>query len=146
MPELIQEVEISTENERSEENAARIEKSLVQPSDSYNGAVREDFTWSQTIGDLDVLVNIPKHVRKAKDLRVDITSDRIRIAAKTESVEGNENRVASIEWSSIFDGELSFKTQKEESIWCLAPGKHVGVSLGAMNFFQVLIIPIFYCG
>lgn len=131
VPEVVEEVEIRTE----EESVSKEYVAPVQPSDSYNGAIREDYTWSQTINDVDVLVNVPDYVRKAKDLRVEITAERIRISARTETLRVNNDldkyeklNAESSDWSFIFDGELSFKTQREESIWCIVPGKYVNVS------------------
>lgn len=36
--------------------------------DSYNGAVRENYTWSQDYTDLEVRVPVPKHVVKGKQV------------------------------------------------------------------------------
>ncbi|XP_027704277.1 nudC domain-containing protein 3 [Vombatus ursinus] len=36
--------------------------------DSYNGAVRENYTWSQDYSDLEVKVPVPKHVLKGKQV------------------------------------------------------------------------------
>ena len=110
---------------------------MTQPSESYNGAVRDNYSWSQTISDLDVIINVPSSVLSAKDLKVDITSENINISVNTkcltESKETekfiSENIDSSSRWTNIFNGKLSFKTRKEESLWSFIPGQHVSVSL-----------------
>lgn len=47
-------------------------------SETYNGAVMENYRWSQTITDLDIRVPVPE-VTTAKDVRVDIRSDHLRV-------------------------------------------------------------------
>ncbi|KAK2584507.1 hypothetical protein KPH14_006880 [Odynerus spinipes] len=129
-PYVSEEVEIETSEDvenkvQNEENNIR----PLQPSDSYNGAVRDTYTWSQTITDIDVLVKLPKSSLKAKDLRVNIEAQRIKIDARAiaikEAIEGSETCSASNkepEWTTIFEGELMFKTKKDESVWSLVPG------------------------
>lgn len=38
--------------------------------DSYNGAVRENYTWSQDYSDLEIKVPVPKHIVKGKQVKV----------------------------------------------------------------------------
>lgn len=37
--------------------------------DSYNGAVRENYTWSQDYSDLEIKVPVPKHIVKGKQVK-----------------------------------------------------------------------------
>lgn len=37
--------------------------------DSYNGAVRENYAWSQDYSDLEIKVPVPKHILKGKQVR-----------------------------------------------------------------------------
>lgn len=37
--------------------------------DSYNGAVRENYAWSQDFSDLEIKVPVPKHVVKGKQVK-----------------------------------------------------------------------------
>lgn len=103
----------------------------VRSPDSYNGAVREGFTWSQTISDLDVLVKLPSHLKTSKDLKVSLDSNEIKVEARlpatSESLEADES--FSSQWSTIFFGELCFLTRKDESVWSIMPGQYVSIHL-----------------
>ncbi|KAG8232499.1 hypothetical protein J437_LFUL011268 [Ladona fulva] len=98
----------------------RVESQKFSASDSYNGAVRSGYQWSQTISDLDVQVSVPNWVTKAKQVTVNIESDKLCVklngACKSEEADGSE---------ILLVGELSFKTRKEESTWTLIPGKEI---------------------
>ena len=115
-----------------------------QPADSYNGASHENFTWSQSISDLDVLVHVPPGLTNLADLRVDVSSRRIKVEARKNalrSVDRPDNNLQqkdndpkipkasdnSKEWITIFEGEFSFPTKKDESLWSLTPGSNVNV-------------------
>ncbi|NXP48151.1 NUDC3 protein, partial [Heliornis fulica] len=86
--------------------------------DSYNGAVRENYAWSQDYSDLEIKVPVPKHIVKGKQVSVDISSSTIRVAV----LEGNSQRV-------LMEGKLTHKINTESSLWSLEPGKCVLISL-----------------
>lgn len=122
VPLVMQQVEIDSCNipDNGDISCMRSLK-IDHTSDSYNGAVREKYIWSQTLDDLDVLVKIPEHIKTPKHMRVDISSDGIKIDVKPlGSVEHSQ-------WNNIFNGKLSFKVRKDESVWSIVPGVHVSV-------------------
>ncbi|XP_010149437.1 PREDICTED: nudC domain-containing protein 3, partial [Eurypyga helias] len=82
--------------------------------DSYNGAVRENYAWSQDYSDLEIKVPVPKHIMKGKQVSVDISSSAIRVAV----LEGGSQRV-------LMEGKLTHKINTESSLWSLEPGKCV---------------------
>jgi len=47
-------------------------------SDTYNGAVMENYKWSQTVTDIDVRVPVPEGT-KSKHVRVDIRNDHLKV-------------------------------------------------------------------
>lgn len=53
-------------------------------SDIYNGGEMENYKWSQTINDIDVRVPVPDGT-KAKDVRVDIRSDHLKVELRRPS-------------------------------------------------------------
>ena len=53
-------------------------KKLEPLPEVYNGAKTDQYSWSQTMTDLDVAVIVPENVT-AKDLKVDIRSDHLKI-------------------------------------------------------------------
>lgn len=86
--------------------------------DSYNGAVRENYTWSQDYTDLELKVPVPKHVVKGRQVSVALSSSSIRVAVLEE---GGEH--------VLMEGKFTHKVNTESSLWSLEPGKCVLVSL-----------------
>ncbi|NXJ86377.1 NUDC3 protein, partial [Trogon melanurus] len=86
--------------------------------DSYNGAVRENYAWSQDYSDLEIKVPVPKHIVKGKQVSVEISSSTIRVAV----LEGSSQRV-------LMEGKLTHKINTESSLWSLEPGKCVLINL-----------------
>lgn len=62
---------------------------------------------------------MPEYITKARDVRVKITATNVNVAVK-----GNDAG----EWKTLMEGELCWKTNKDESIWSLEPGRYVQVS------------------
>ncbi|NWS63989.1 NUDC3 protein, partial [Chunga burmeisteri] len=102
---------------RPAELLTRQEQFQTNP-DSYNGAVRENYAWSQDYSDLEIKVPVPKHIVKGKQVSVDISSGAIRVAV----LEGSSQRV-------LMEGKLIHKINTESSLWSLEPGKCVLISL-----------------
>ncbi|MBN3283648.1 NUDC3 protein, partial [Polyodon spathula] len=90
--------------------------------DSYNGAVRENYTWSQDYTDLEIRVPVPKGVVKGRQVSVDIQSGSLRVAV----LEGGGERV-------LMEGRLTHRINTENSLWSLAPGECVLVSLSKVG-------------
>ncbi|KAM6178906.1 nudC domain-containing protein 3 [Rhynchocyon petersi] len=90
--------------------------------DSYNGAIRENYIWSQDYMDLEVKVPVPKYIVKGKQVSVDLCSDSIRVAV----LEGNGVHV-------LMEGKLTHKINTESSFWSLEPGKCVLVNLNKVG-------------
>uniref|UniRef100_UPI00398F094E nudC domain-containing protein 3 n=1 Tax=Pristiophorus japonicus TaxID=55135 RepID=UPI00398F094E len=93
-------------------------KKCEENSDSYNGAVRDNYTWSQDYTDLEVKVPVPKVIVKGRQVSVDIQSSRLRVAV----FEGGSERV-------IIDGKLTHKINTENSMWSLEPGRCILINL-----------------
>ncbi|KAM4873707.1 nudC domain-containing protein 3 isoform 1-T1 [Thomomys bottae] len=100
----------------------RVQEQFQRNPDSYNGAVRENYTWSQDYTDLEVRVPVPKHVVKGKQVAVALSSGSIRVAV----LEENGERV-------LMEGKLTHKINTESSLWSLEPGKCVLVSLSKVG-------------
>ncbi|KAL5018936.1 hypothetical protein ScPMuIL_004658 [Solemya velum] len=85
--------------------------------ESYNGAIRDNYSWSQSITDLDIRVNVPKHIKKGRDVKVDIGRKTLSVSYK--SAEG---------WEQVVSGDLCWEIHKEDCIWSLVPGEHVHIN------------------
>ncbi|XP_050670823.1 nudC domain-containing protein 3 isoform X1 [Leptidea sinapis] len=81
----------------------------LQNSESYNGAVREKYTWSQSIMDLDIIIKLPSHVKSSKDLKVKIQSADICVATRSGEI--------------IINDSFPFKIKAFESVWSLSEGR-----------------------
>ncbi|XP_071444258.1 nudC domain-containing protein 3 [Hetaerina americana] len=132
----INEVVVSTEPDDESQICSSKTEAKCQSSgfkyesagDTYNGAERSGYLWSQTISDLDVQVTVPPFVTKAKQLEVNIDSEKLCVKLHnvpedymTENPEkGN---------APLLEGDFCHKTKKGESTWTLIPGKEVQIHL-----------------
>lgn len=120
-PPVVQEVEIDSCNKSNIIKPPSQSFKTNRTSDSYNGAVRENYIWTQTLSDLDVLVTIPEHIKASKDtVKVDISSSEIKIDGKPSALSADSER------DNIFDGKFSFKIRSGESTWSIE-GKQINV-------------------
>lgn len=78
-------------------------------SEAYNGAARENYSWSQTIMDLDVTVKLPPDIKSSKDLRVVINSGDLYIANRNGNV--------------VIKDTLPFKIKTIDSFWSISEGR-----------------------
>ncbi|XP_063362184.1 nudC domain-containing protein 3 [Cydia amplana] len=132
---VTQEVEVVAENEDELENeaieaeiaqASEPEKKILEASsssetkdeykppvipvqknsESYNGAVRDKYSWSQTITEIDVTVPLPPDIKSAKDLKVTINPNDIYVAYR--------NGV------TIIKDILQYKIKASDSVWTIS--------------------------
>ncbi|NP_001091128.1 uncharacterized protein LOC100036878 isoform X1 [Xenopus laevis] len=87
--------------------------------DSYNGAVRKNYIWSQDYTDVEIKVPVPKAVVKGRQVTVDLRSSCICVAVGGE-VGGD--RV-------LMQGNFTHKINAETSLWSLEPGKCIVINL-----------------
>lgn len=86
--------------------------------DSYNGAVRENYSWSQDYTDVEVKVFVPKTVVKGRQVSVSLQTGSIKVCVR----EGAEEK-------TLMEGEFTHKINTENSLWSLEPGSCVVLSL-----------------
>lgn len=87
-------------------------------SEGYNGAILDNYSWSQSVNDIDVHVKVPEYVVKAKFVRVHLENSSLRVDIRCDSGQ----------WKTVLGGELMWKINKEQSMWTLVPGEHVHVN------------------
>ena len=78
--------------------------------DSYNGAIRDKYSWSQEMYDVDVRVRLPDYVTSANQCYVTITKKHLKVSVKDPSGGKFEN---------IVDGELLYEVKCDASMWSL---------------------------
>lgn len=122
-PPVVQEIETDSSTESTNINPPSTQSFKTDHvSDSYNGAIRDNYVWTQTLNDLDVLIKLPEYIKTSKDtIKVNISSDEIKIDIKPL------NSSTNCEWDNLFNCKLSFKIRKDESIWSVEAGKHINV-------------------
>ena len=89
-------------------------------TDCYNGATYENYSWSQTIGDLDVNVKLPPDVTKSNQVKVDLTAESMSVSILKPS---------EIEWQNLVKGNFTFRIKQNDSFWCLEPGQRINVNI-----------------
>ncbi|CAH0398003.1 unnamed protein product [Chilo suppressalis] len=78
-------------------------------SDTYNGAEREKYFWSQTIMELDVTVKLPSDIKSSKNLKVTINSSDIWVACSNGEI--------------ILKDTLPYKIKTIDSFWSISEGR-----------------------
>ncbi|KAF6726184.1 NudC domain-containing protein 3 [Oryzias melastigma] len=86
--------------------------------DTYNGAQRENYSWSQDYTDVEVKVFVPKTVVRGRQVSVSLQPGGVKVTMK----DGAEER-------TLMEGEFTHKINTENSLWSLEPGKCVVLSL-----------------
>ncbi|KAJ4921533.1 hypothetical protein JOQ06_024461 [Pogonophryne albipinna] len=123
VPPALQELEVAEETveQSSEEAQTETEGSrdkLQADPDTYNGAVRENYSWSQDYTDVEIRVFVPKTVLKGKQVRVNLLASSMQVCVR----EGAEEK-------TLMEGEFTHKINTENSLWSLEPGNCVVLSL-----------------
>nr|CAI5837580.1 unnamed protein product [Callosobruchus analis] len=77
-------------------------------SDYYNGAVYNNYCWSQTISDVDMTIKLPDKIGR-RDLEVDISTSKITVKLKDGSI--------------LLSGELCQKCKANDVVWSVDDGK-----------------------
>ncbi|XP_019134244.1 nudC domain-containing protein 3 [Larimichthys crocea] len=102
----------------STKSAGASQDNFQSDPDSYNGAVRETYSWSQDYTDVEVRVFVPKTVVKGRQVRVSLQTGSMKVCVK----DGAEEK-------TLMEGELTHKINTETSLWSLEPGSCVVLSL-----------------
>lgn len=95
-----------------------LQENFQSNPESYNGAVRENYSWSQDYTDVEVRVVVPKTVVKGRQVRVSLQSGSMTVCVR----EGAEEK-------TLMEGEFTHKINTENSLWSLEPGSCVVLSL-----------------
>jgi len=87
--------------------------------DSFNGAVRENYTWSQNYEDVDIKVKVPKYIKKAKQVKVDIQRNFLSVGYEDEDKK----------FQQLINSKLHQQIKLDESLWSLEPSKALQITL-----------------
>ncbi|KAM9800952.1 nudC domain-containing protein 3 [Neosynchiropus ocellatus] len=86
--------------------------------ESYNGAVRENYCWSQDYTDVEVRVLVPRSVVRGHQVSVSLRPGGVRVCVR----DGDQER-------TLMEGDFTHRVNTEDSLWSLEPGKCVVLSL-----------------
>ncbi|KAF2904789.1 hypothetical protein ILUMI_01385 [Ignelater luminosus] len=90
---------------RLESTASSDASSSFTTSQSYNGAVFDNYTWSQNITDVDIIVKLPENTT-SKDLSITILPQSISVKIKSLN-------------SVLLEGELCQKVKHNDAMWSI---------------------------
>ncbi|CAH8608734.1 unnamed protein product [Heterobilharzia americana] len=79
-------------------------------ADSYNGATRDNYTWSQSVKDIDIKIKTPESVINARDVSVNVERKRIRISIRQNGQE-----------TPYFDRNLCWDIHRDNAVWTFHP-------------------------
>ncbi|OII75001.1 uncharacterized protein cubi_03111 [Cryptosporidium ubiquitum] len=83
------------------------------PPPPGNGGSTEKYTWTQTLGTVEVLINTIPGL-KSKDCNINIGTSKLKVVVKGET---------------IIDGELNSKVKPDECLWSIVDGKTIQIVL-----------------
>lgn len=103
-PQDISHEEVVMAPTQNENVSSKTEEGFTK-SECYNGATFENYTWSQTIKEIDIIVKIPEDI-KSKHLKVDIKPKKLSVKLKEDN-------------TVILEGELCHKCKNLDALWSL---------------------------
>ncbi|RMZ99880.1 nudC domain-containing 3-like [Brachionus plicatilis] len=109
-------IQISNAPKSSEELDEQ--EKFQKDSCSYNGAVRDNYTWTQSIKDIDVRVPINPIIKTSKDVKVVVEKQSLKISVKNQD-----------SWEVIIDDKLAWNIKPDECTWSLFPSDHIHINL-----------------
>ncbi|CAH2274946.1 Hypothetical predicted protein [Pelobates cultripes] len=99
-----------------------VQEDFQKDPDSYNGAVRKNYMWSQDYTDVEIKIPVNKDVIKGRQVTVDLQSTSIRVVVR----DGEGEHV-------VMNGNFTHKINAETSFWSLEPGKCIVISLSKIG-------------
>jgi len=104
--------EPKTSKDNGKEKPPSTDKAPTIADETWNGAVTDNYTWSQTLTDLDVRVIVPKGTT-AKDLKIDITTSNLKVVLLNTRDPDNPGP------RTIIEGEFARKVIPSQSMWSI---------------------------
>merc|ERR1711988_948115 len=89
-----------------------------EPPPEGNGGTTDRYTWTQTLGALEVIIPIKPGTR-AKQVVCDIGVDKLKVGIKGEPL--------------LIDGKMHAKVKPDDSMWTLLDNKVVQITLEKLD-------------
>nr|CAH7726659.1 unnamed protein product [Callosobruchus chinensis] len=121
--EVMQEISYTAKEckvQRITSNTSRNSEYQFSTSDYYNGAAYDNYCWSQTITDVDIVIKLPAIIHR-KDLEVDISTEKITVKLKDGHIllSGQfcqKCKANDVIWS-VDNGKLNIHLEKSKEMW-----------------------------
>lgn len=110
---------LNTDTGSNKEKLKKQQEIFQKNPESYNGAMREKYSWTQTIKDVDIKINIDPKIKTSKDVKIKIEKELLQVTVKTEY--GS--------MVDIINDKLAWKVRPDECTWSLFPGDHISIYL-----------------
>lgn len=110
------------------ESASNEEEEDPTPPPPGNGGSTEKYVWTQTLGDLNVIIPVPLGT-KTKMLTVEIMNKRLKVGMKGQP--------------PIIDGEFHKRVIVDDCFWTLEDGREISISLqkeNKMEWWKCIIV------
>ena len=114
-----------------EEKMLTTQEEFQSNSDSYNGAMREGYTWSQSYDEVDVKINLPDYIKKSHQVNVVIKAKHLLVEIDNEDLGSPRKK--------IIDCELKHEVNPFEdsaTSWYIEAGKSLNVSFICSNSYS----------
>ncbi|KAK4301380.1 hypothetical protein Pmani_015164 [Petrolisthes manimaculis] len=134
VPPVAKEVVVATDNEQEQKTPVVVEHdgANITPHgsnrpvcpgrlDTNNGADCGNYSWTQTIEDLEVRIPVPSTIRKGRQVQVSLQSGSVGVSVEETSTRGL--------WRNMMEGKFPHEVRGDESMWSLVPGEHVSIHL-----------------
>lgn len=115
----------SSQTENPSNNLSTLDQTAFQANpDSHNGAIRENYSWSQNYDDVDVKITVPSTISKARQVFVDIKKQHLIVKIKEND-----------DFTTIIDDDLHKEIKISESMWSLESKKSISITLTKVQKF-----------
>lgn len=112
VPEAVTETEVETCSVEAQPAISKVEEISQRnfsSSEGYNGAIYDNYSWSQTINEIDINLKVPSNVT-TKNLSINIVPSKISVKLKDSG-------------AVLLEGELCNKCKHTDAIWSLDKNK-----------------------
>jgi hypothetical protein len=81
---------------------------------SYNGAERDNYSWTQTIKDIDIKIPVKPEIKSSKDVKIKIDKQQLQVSTKSSG-------------DYLINDQLAWRIRPDDSTWSLFPGDHIQI-------------------
>jgi len=106
-----------------EQKVLTTQEEFQSNADSYNGAVRKDYTWSQNYDEVDVKINLPAYIKKSKQVNIQIEKKHLLVEIDDENSSNPRKKIINCEL------QHEVRQNGDSTLWCMDAGKTLDITL-----------------